>query len=118
MRETFCLCDSDRDGFIFKKELIEFPKLAGGDKEQTGEESKQKIAAMMAIFDQDAKLSGDFRHDGVKKTLVLHSIHFGNFKGNKSPPRYVYNCGLVARADYTLSQLSLYGHITSFPSIN
>ena len=53
MREAFRLCDTDRDGYISKKELAEFLKLAGGDKEETGEESKQKIAVMMALFDQD-----------------------------------------------------------------
>eukprot|EP00092_Neocalanus_flemingeri_P058539 GFUD01069753.1.p1 GENE.GFUD01069753.1~~GFUD01069753.1.p1 ORF type:complete len:167 (+),score=71.81 GFUD01069753.1:38-502(+) len=54
MREAFRLCDTDRDGFICKKELAEFLKLAGGDKEEeTGDESKLKIVVMMALFDQD-----------------------------------------------------------------
>ena len=53
MREAFRLCDTDRDGYISKTELAEFLKLAGGDKEETGEESRQKIAVMMALFDQD-----------------------------------------------------------------
>ena len=56
MREAFRLCDTDRDGFICKKELAELLKLAGKDK---GEESKQKIVGIMALFDQngDGKLS-------------------------------------------------------------
>eukprot|EP00092_Neocalanus_flemingeri_P048184 GFUD01054909.1.p1 GENE.GFUD01054909.1~~GFUD01054909.1.p1 ORF type:complete len:166 (+),score=73.35 GFUD01054909.1:45-500(+) len=54
MREAFRLCDTDRDGFICKKELAEFLKLAGGDKEEeTGDKSKLKIVVMMALFDQD-----------------------------------------------------------------
>ena len=54
LREAFRLCDTDRDGFICKKELAQFLKLAGGEnEEETGEESKQKIAVMMALFDQD-----------------------------------------------------------------
>eukprot|EP00092_Neocalanus_flemingeri_P013774 GFUD01014856.1.p1 GENE.GFUD01014856.1~~GFUD01014856.1.p1 ORF type:complete len:177 (+),score=80.71 GFUD01014856.1:55-531(+) len=54
MKEAFRLCDTDRDGFICKKELAEFLKLAVGEhEEETEEESKQKIAVMMALFDQD-----------------------------------------------------------------
>ena len=54
MREAFRLCDTDRDGFMCKKELAEFLKLAGGENEaETGDESKQKIVVMMALFDQD-----------------------------------------------------------------
>jgi hypothetical protein len=33
VREEFWLCDTDREDFIFKKELAEFLKLAGGGKE-------------------------------------------------------------------------------------
>ena len=53
MREAFRLCDSDRDGFICKKELAEFLKVAGGATDETEQESSEKIAAMMALFDQD-----------------------------------------------------------------
>merc|ERR1711970_496465 len=53
MREAFRLCDSDRDGFICKKELAEFLKVAGGVTEETDQESSEKVAAMMALFDQD-----------------------------------------------------------------
>ena len=53
MREAFRLCDTDRDGFICKKELAEFLKVAGGVTDETGEESSAKVAAMMALFDQD-----------------------------------------------------------------
>ena len=53
MREAFRLCDSDRDGFICKKELAEFLKVAGGVTDETEQESCEKIAAMMALFDQD-----------------------------------------------------------------
>jgi len=59
MREAFRLCDTDRDGFICKKELAEFLKLAGGDKNESSADSQMKISAMMALFDQngDGKLS-------------------------------------------------------------
>ena len=53
MREAFRLCDTDRDGFICKKELAEFLKLAGNDEGETGLETNQKISVMMALFDQD-----------------------------------------------------------------
>ena len=53
MRENFRLCDTDRDGFICKKELAEFLKVAGGVTDETGEESSAKVATMMALFDQD-----------------------------------------------------------------
>ena len=53
MREAFRLCDTDRDGFICKKELAEFLKVAGGVTDETGEESSAKVATMMALFDQD-----------------------------------------------------------------
>eukprot|EP00092_Neocalanus_flemingeri_P066333 GFUD01080792.1.p1 GENE.GFUD01080792.1~~GFUD01080792.1.p1 ORF type:complete len:178 (+),score=77.05 GFUD01080792.1:40-534(+) len=60
MKEAFRLCDTDRDGFICKKELAEFLKLAGDETEflkhagdETGDESKLKIVVMMALFDQD-----------------------------------------------------------------
>merc|ERR1712050_641196 len=53
MREAFRLCDTDRDGFICKKELAEFLKVAGGVRDETGEESSAKVATMMALFDQD-----------------------------------------------------------------
>ena len=53
MREPFRLCDTDRDGFICKKELAEFLKVAGGVTDETGEESSAKVATMMALFDQD-----------------------------------------------------------------
>ena len=53
MREASHLCDTDRDGYYSTKELADCLKLAGGDKEETGEESKQKIAVTMALFDQD-----------------------------------------------------------------
>merc|ERR1711970_512048 len=53
MREAFRLCDTDRDGFICKKELAEFLKTAAaGAAAEEGEESSKKIA-MMALFDQD-----------------------------------------------------------------
>merc|ERR1711970_322851 len=54
MREAFRLCDTDRDGFICKKELAEFLKTAAvGAAAEEGEESSKKIAVMMALFDQD-----------------------------------------------------------------
>ena len=59
MREAFRLCDTDRDGFICKKELAEFLKLAGSGKDDSEEEAQIKIAGMMALFDEngDGRLS-------------------------------------------------------------
>ena len=53
MREVLRLWHTDIDGIIYKKELTEFLKLAGGENEATEEESKQKIVVKMALCDQD-----------------------------------------------------------------
>ena len=47
MREAFRLCDTDRNGFICKKELVEFLKLAGTEMRPT------EGSIVMALFDQD-----------------------------------------------------------------
>ena len=47
MREAFRLCDTDRNGFICKKELAEFLKLAGTEMLVLFE------GTMMELFDQD-----------------------------------------------------------------